>query len=275
MDPNYRAYVARGWDFEPAPSTLNVFLATLEYPADIKSKSLKLVQDIDFFSETQGPPDEPDIVSGPPWYLWWMILDLAACVPPDHEWQDCLVQVLEILDQRDEKEQEEKKETGWSEYFSYLSMAVTEQHDRYYSLGSGNASSVAQWKNFTSFIARTSTHSTWRWRSIIHLREALEEPPVKGPDMECRLWVVTEWIIRCAGDIFEEMNHSGEIKDSTAWLYEIGPNCDAKRVLSLERWKFWKKRLSELAADAEELELGSTITTRITKALEAMAAVEP
>ncbi|KAF5010629.1 hypothetical protein FDECE_3231 [Fusarium decemcellulare] len=256
MDPNYRAYVAEGWNFEPAPSTLNVFLATLEYPADIKAKSLKLVQDIDFFSVTQGPPDEPWVVGAPPWYLWWMILDIAACVPPDHEWQDCLVQVLEILVQRHDKEKEEGKETG---RFEYLSMAVTEQHGRYYVLDGGDASGIAQWKNFTSFIARTSTNSPWRWRSIWHLREALEEPPVKGPDMECRLWVATEWIIRCADC-------------SVIWL---GPNCNAKRVLSLERWEFWKKRLSELAADAEELELGSTVPTRITKALEAMTAVEP
>ncbi|KAF4472298.1 hypothetical protein FALBO_802 [Fusarium albosuccineum] len=278
MDLNLRASLAdRLWG-DPPSEMLNVLLATLEYPADTKTKSLKLVQDIDFFCKAQEPPREPRIVDTPPWYFWPLIMGMAACIPPDHEWQDCLVQTMDILRQRDESNKDEQ-ETARFEYLEESSLAVSEQINYCYISGceeTASGGAIAKWKNFNSFIARTSTpDGPWRMLCIWEFRETLEEPVIKAAAMECKLWVTTEWIIRCAGIIFEEMNYTGEIDDDTAQSFRMGPSCDAKRVLSLERWEFWKKRLAELVADAGKLELGSTITARISKALEAMAAVEP
>lgn len=63
---------------------------------------------------------------------------------------------------------------------------------------------IAEWKNLNSFVARLTsgdfcfgiTFPSWQ------LRFALEEPAVKGHPMECRPWVATEWISRCAGIIY-------------------------------------------------------------------------
>lgn len=103
---------------------------------------------------------------------------------------------------------------------------------------------------------------------IWQLREALEELPVEGPPMECRLWVASEWIIHCADLLLEQMSSKEEIDEGTARALSIGALCKVERPLSLERWEFWKQRLSELAADAE-----TDTAAHISQALKSMDAI--
>jgi len=72
-----------------------VLKATLEYPAKPEVKASKLADDVTFF--TKG--DNGDAVL---WQVWWVIFDIASVVPPDHAWQDSLVQCLSLLRERDE-----------------------------------------------------------------------------------------------------------------------------------------------------------------------------
>lgn len=92
--------------------------------------------------------------------------------------------------------------------------------------------------------------------------------------MECRVWVASEWIIHCAGPIFQDMNSKEEPDESTARSLRTGPLCNDKQPLSVERWEFWKKRFSELAADAGSLGFDGALTVRISNALKSMDAVK-
>lgn len=134
----------------------------------------------------------------------------------------------------------------------------------------------AKWKNLNAFVARlTSTDfAPWLTLPIWQLRMALEESPVKGSAMECRVWVASEWILRCANLIFHDLNSKEELDESTARSLRTGPLCDGKPPLSVERWKFWKKRFSELATDPDSLGLDSATTERISDVLKSMNAVK-
>lgn len=83
----------------PGRPILKVLEATLRYPSTSKAKSAKLANDIVFFgvSAEESFPADGDIF----WSIWWVVIDIARCVPEDHPWQDILVQALDTLRQRE------------------------------------------------------------------------------------------------------------------------------------------------------------------------------
>ena len=129
-----------------------------------------------------------------------------------------------------------------------------------------------KWKSLNSFVARLTRTGFAPWINfpIWQLRTALEEPPTEGPAMECKVWVATEWLIQCADLIFEDMNSEEELDESTARSLGTGSLWPDKPPRSRERWQFWEKRFSELAADTGRLGLDRAITGRITAALNSM-----
>lgn len=136
---------------------------------------------------------------------------------------------------------------------------------------------LTEWKNWNSFVARLTspTFSPWLNLPIWQFRDALENETVRGPAMECQLWVATEWITQCAGVIFEFVSEVRELDERTARAYRTDPLCEeGVGPLSVERWAFWRRRLQELAGGVEGLEVDGAIVARITDALESMDAVE-
>lgn len=142
---------------------------------------------------------------------------------------------------------------------------LSDDHDEYF-----------RWKNYNSFIARITRNDFDFWLAlpIWQLRETLEEPPVKGSEMRCRIWVASEWIIHCTDHIFNFVNTKEEIDESTARAYQGGSLYDGKPPLRVERWEFWKKRFLEIATDATSLELDGHTTVRISDALKIMDSVK-
>ena len=75
----------------------NVLKATLRYPANLQVKSARLADDIIFFRTSQEKGiDETKVL----WDVWSVVVDVAACIPPGHPWQGCLIQSLISLRQR-------------------------------------------------------------------------------------------------------------------------------------------------------------------------------
>jgi hypothetical protein len=72
----------------------NVLKATLHYPADAHNKGRKLADDIDFFNRVAKPGNELCDV-------WVVLLDIVCCIPPEHSWQESLLQCLDNLRQRE------------------------------------------------------------------------------------------------------------------------------------------------------------------------------
>ena len=91
--------------------------------------------------------------------------------------------------------------------------------------------------------------------------------------MEYRLWAASEWIQHGADFIFQQLTTTEELSEREARALQTGSLCSDIPPLSVKRWDFWKKRFSELAADADKLELSSAITVRISETLKRMDAV--
>ncbi len=129
-------------------------------------------------------------------------------------------------------------------------------------------------KNLNSFVARVSSKDYFPWvmYPIWELRDALENSPVLSPQMECQIWVVTEWIIHCADQIFNFVCSGEKFDERDRRAFAKGRLCDCEPD-SLERWGFWKKRFFELAIDVGTYKLGSETTGRIYEALKIMDAV--
>lgn len=73
--------------------------ATLQSPTNLQVKSEKLVDDILLFcrQEVEGVRND-----GVLWWIWWIIIDIARCIPAGHLWQDSLIVALESLRQRED-----------------------------------------------------------------------------------------------------------------------------------------------------------------------------
>jgi hypothetical protein len=110
--------------------------------------------------------------------------------------------------------------------------------------------------------------------SIWQLRTALEEPPVEGNAMECRLWVATEWLIHCAKIIFDDLTLDGEVDTNTDRSRRLGPLCPKVGELSLDRWNFWKSRITALTRDLDSLGVSSSVAGRLSAAMQQMVAAE-
>lgn len=81
------------FDDELTRSLFNVLKATLEYPASRCAKARKLVIDMLYFcvASDDDPANFFDI--------WHVFFDIISYIPPDHEWQLCLGDALDILRQ--------------------------------------------------------------------------------------------------------------------------------------------------------------------------------
>ena len=83
-------------------------------------------------------------------------------------------------------------------------------------------------KNQASFFARLTSLGVRQWDNfpIWMLRDALEELTTKGPQMESRLWVATEWMIKCADVILEIISVEGELEAGLARALRGGKLCE-------------------------------------------------
>ena len=70
----------------------NVLRATLQYPATPSAKNEKLANDMIFLCKKQDAD-----VGGMLWGIWTTLIDIVYLIPPDHPWQNSLVQSLLIL----------------------------------------------------------------------------------------------------------------------------------------------------------------------------------
>jgi hypothetical protein len=117
---------------------------------------------------------------------------------------------------------------------------------------------VSKWQNLNSFVARLTEVDFAPWLNfpIWDLSSALEDPPFKGANLNCQLWVVTEWILRCADVMLNYLLLA------------------ADEELGIKRWNFWKKRLVEISANRGDLGIDDVMCRRISAALQKMAAIE-
>ncbi|XDG07215.1 hypothetical protein ABKA04_006830 [Annulohypoxylon sp. FPYF3050] len=259
--------------------TYRLIKVNLQYPAEPKYIAAKLVEDIVFLCTTPRLNGENacDI-----FFVWDVIIQMSRYIPPDHPWQDSLVQAVDNLRHREGSIN--GPNTGVWKHLPDLAMCMRENWedglDIDYSEGLTQEESVTiteaemnKWKNQNSFAARLTRPDWAPWLNlpIWQLRSALEEPPLKGPVQECRVWIATEWLIRCTEKLLEYQG-SGQ---GPLNVLKTGSLCSEDiPQLGTSRWEFWKKRLGEFAANAESFEFEGVILERISETLKRMEAAQ-
>jgi hypothetical protein len=135
---------------------------------------------------------------------------------------------------------------------------------------------VSRWENLNSFAARFKTDTFERWLTfpIWQLRDALEEKLDKGPILNSRLWIATEWILFYGEIIFEDQAAGEQFDRGTSRALEGGSLCKGIAQLSLERLAFWKKRLLEMLDEREALGLSDEMAERVAKSAEMIGEFE-
>ncbi|KAK3940433.1 hypothetical protein QBC46DRAFT_434755 [Diplogelasinospora grovesii] len=84
----------------------------------------------------------------------------------------------------------------------------------------------------------------------------LEYMPRKGVRTDCGVWLVTEWILRCGGMLLDR-------------LYEEEPTAPG----SVGLWYLWKRRLIEISANSDIMEISDTTCARIQDAVQRMTVI--
>nr|OQO24585.1 hypothetical protein B0A51_09742 [Rachicladosporium sp. CCFEE 5018] len=132
------------------------------------------------------------------------------------------------------------------------------------------------WENLNSFAAKLSERGFRPWTAlpIWQLRTALEEPPEGRLVMQCRLWVVAEWLTRCADLLYQNLVSPEPFDEATAQALRPGTICPDVEALGLRRWEFWKSQIGMILEQSEGKGYESEVVGRLQQAHERMIEVE-
>ncbi|KAK6210009.1 hypothetical protein QIS74_11593 [Colletotrichum tabaci] len=210
-----------------------------------------------------------DAASGFLWDLWVVVVDLAYLIPPDHPWQDTLIGAIQTLRQTGGliiATEATKKPLLWKD-LPHLAEYMLDKWFDPTELDEWTLDNVAAWKNLNSFTARLTTQDFAPWLNFPgwQLQSALDESPDKGMILESRLWVATEWVIRCGSLVFQDMISARPHDDAVE---------EATEGQGLGKLRRWKKRFSELLEDKVRLGLDTVLVDRIEQTIKQMEEFE-
>lgn len=113
----------------------------------------------------------------------------------------------------------------------------------------------------------------------------LETAPEDVIEFELKLWVATEWLIRGAPFMYRQMTSTRPLDEEEKRTTAPGPLCKDVPGVSLQRWAFWRWRLSEIAktktftkvsatGSSEQAEFSDESYSRVAQAIAALDAAE-
>ncbi|KAI0518003.1 hypothetical protein F5B22DRAFT_87629 [Xylaria bambusicola] len=261
---------------ESEKSIFDVFRASLQFPDAPDVLAQRLSDDIVFFCNSAEADEDPEAILG---WAWDMMFEMITYIPPHHVWQDIWVDALKILKSRENlpARGDNAKELSWKELPDF-SMKQRENLDRY-------SDDYTRWTNLCSFFAKlyasgvTDTPHYVVW----DLRYTLEKYDSSATVPEAKMWISTEWIIRCAEKVLEYLKQSDEPEGETEQAFWSFGEAYAEKgkegvgLLSVERWNLWKKWLSEKKENLSKNEggLADPLTlARVSEALQKMNEAE-
>ncbi|RSL73074.1 hypothetical protein CEP53_000885 [Fusarium sp. AF-6] len=247
----------------------------LDGPGDVSTNAAALADTI----RAEGAAALADAIregskNGAHWFieaLCIVVVEIACFLPPDHPWQDTFVQAMLNVQQTDGHVEQLDEDEGldWK-HLPELRIFIRDFWIDPTDLDDCTPKAVSEWENLNSFVARFKTETFTRWLTfpIWQLRDGLEEKLDRGPILNSRLWVATEWILHYGEIIFEDQVSKLELDAGLARALEGGSLCTGIAPLSWERMAFWKKRLAEMLSEREALELSDELADRVVKAAE-------
>ncbi|CAM1508601.1 Fc.00g054490.m01.CDS01 [Cosmosporella sp. VM-42] len=204
------------------------------------------------------------------WELW---ICIAKCIPHQHIGQALLLAIAAKLDASDRRV-DEIREPSWKG-LSCLGRCLRdnwidptfepedEEEEQWYSL--------EEWLNLNSFAARLlgARRAGWVNLAIWQLRHGLEEEASPSLSTNNRVAVACEWLKYSAAELFSQSFPTNPLSKAEKSSYRTGALFAGQPGLGLERWNFWKHRLSEIRYEVDNITARS-----IDEAINSMTAAE-
>ncbi|KAH8656690.1 hypothetical protein BGZ60DRAFT_384614 [Tricladium varicosporioides] len=203
---------------------------------------------------------------------WQVLICIASRISYRHYGQDVLVRIVGMLDAAGDM---------WKGLPGFgISMRDSWNHSPTFELDTEDdrAFTLDEWLNLNSFVARLFSTTVGRFINfaIWELRNGLEEDEhdVGTTSItDTRVLIASEWIVQSGRRLFRESllnSLSTQPEDATHGSpYRGGSLYSGVKGFSLERWGFWKRRLTELRKDVSE-----SIHVSINEAVEMMTQIE-
>ncbi|RSM04544.1 hypothetical protein CEP52_006753 [Fusarium oligoseptatum] len=220
----------------------------LDGPGDVSTNAAALADTI----RAEGAAALADAIregskNGAHWFieaLCILVVEIAHFLPPDHPWQDTFVQAMQNVQQTDGHVEQLDEDEG-----------LDWKH-------------LPELRIFIRDFWIDPTDPTDLDDCTPKAVDGLEEKLDRGPILNSRLWVATEWILHYGEIIFEDQVSKLELDADLARALQGGPLCAGIAPLSWERMAFWKKRLAEMLSEREALGLSNKLADRVVKAAE-------
>ncbi|KAM5376400.1 hypothetical protein ACJZ2D_005454 [Fusarium nematophilum] len=281
----------------------NVLKATLEYPASSQAKARKLADDIIFFCLSANDATPPF------WDIWSVVIELASSIPLGHEWQDGLIESLNLLRQRAGSVSEKNEVRGACSTHLVLLQQQTncisvKQLHLSKDLPDLSLSVAQRWngleRTLRSHLFRPAANSPLdpsnslliedevldKWKNFNSFLARLSSPEF-APWLSFPVWELQE-------ALEEPLSREGPLTNCRVWVASrwiirsggillkvmrdesrtavSGPGklCNDTSPRSIERWEFWMKRFFEIGADPSSLGLEPATAVKVEEALKAM-----
>ncbi|KAL0931227.1 uncharacterized protein CTRU02_213962 [Colletotrichum truncatum] len=253
---------------------LRILEGTLNSSNDPATAATKLADDLRQFFISSG---SEDAASGLLWDLWMMLLDAVRIVPIDHPWHETLIAAVKELRLNGGSVAglEDNSTLQWGD-LPHLSMYLFDKWADPTDFDEYTPEDIETWKRFNSFASRLLSDDFTQWIVLPYweIRATLETAPQEVSVFECKLWVATEWLARCGQLLYKDMASTDALTEREQASIAPGPLCKDIPPRSLERWNFWRSRLTELSrADpsaedrVEQPPLSDESLSRITQAI--------
>ncbi|KAJ5921212.1 hypothetical protein N7466_009538 [Penicillium verhagenii] len=187
-------------------------------------------------------------------YFWMMILNAQRIIPMDHPWHEALIAAVDDLRRQGGPLVGNDTESLWED-LPGLHVVVLDFWADPTNFPDTVPEEIEIWKRWNSLVSGFVARGCRSYRGFAYweIRDALENDSHDEPTLfdattvfECKLWVATQWLIRCGGILFDDLTHGEEIEEeSKSW--GCGPLCRDIPTYSIQRWDFWMSRLVQLA----------------------------
>ncbi|KAG8165961.1 hypothetical protein KVR01_004513 [Diaporthe batatas] len=180
--------------------------------------------------------------------FWETLVCIARQIPYDHPSQERMVKLMASLDELSSQSTEAASNGSGSiwRYFNELSNVLddtwnepTEMEDSF--------EPFQEWVNLNSFVARLFGDGLIDWDNYAcwTLRDSLEAQDATTKDLrESRLAAATQWFTHAALALFKVMREKTATESNH--MYLRSPVFSGDKVISLERWNFWKEQLQKV-----------------------------
>ncbi|CAA7270757.1 unnamed protein product [Cyclocybe aegerita] len=206
-------------------------------------------------TEGEEPNEEPISFL---WEMWELVLDVVSQLPWDHPSQERSIDLLKALRSLPDPVMVDMPGFGEMRVWADLPILHPVLNEVYYGIDAPEFKEEEKFRshNYNTFCARMMRDSIRNRTTyaICTMRDALEVEPdyrarayhTQGPQLNTFVPIAATWIMLAGNYLFHCSQDSGQGAEADSQSIAGGRGWKGANGYSLDRWRFWKRRFSEL-----------------------------